>query len=282
MINKLTIVFIFVSMVIIGCLVFVLVWEAEEPDMPESGQGDKESKQAEEGPNIAVFTPILGERVGLSLIVKGRARVFEGTVNLRLKEKEGEILFEDFTIAQSPDVGQFGPFEKEIDYLVKKPTSEDVILEVFWLSPKDGSELDLVSIPLKLILAEIQTVKIFFQNNRLDPAISCDKVFPVERIIPKTQTLGRRALELLIKGPTFGEKSQGFLTGLNPDVKIQSLVIENGVAEADFDEQLERGVAGSCRVTAIRVQIVETLKQFPSVNEVIISINGQTDLILQP
>jgi spore germination protein GerM len=65
-------------------------------------------------------------------------------------------------------------------------------------------------------------------------------------------------------------------------VRIQSLTIENGVAKVDFDEQLEFQVGGSCRVVAIRVQIIETLKQFPTVNSVIISINGRTEYILQP
>jgi len=35
-------------------------------------------------------------------------------------------------------------------------------------------------------------------------------------------------------------------------------------------------------VAAIRAQIRETLKQFPTVDEVIISIDGRTEDILQP
>lgn len=50
----------------------------------------------------------------------------------------------------------------------------------------------------------------------------------------------------------------------------------------DFDERLEFQVGGSCRVAAISAQIRETLKQFPQVKEVIISINGRTEDILQP
>ncbi|MFH1582463.1 MAG: GerMN domain-containing protein, partial [bacterium] len=65
-------------------------------------------------------------------------------------------------------------------------------------------------------------------------------------------------------------------------VEINSLSIINGVARADFNEQLEYQAGGSCRVGAIRAQITETLKQFPTVNEVIISINGRIEDILQP
>ena len=80
----------------------------------------------------------------------------------------------------------------------------------------------------------------------------------------------------------YQEKEQGFLTNINEGVKIQSLVIEEGIAKVDFDEQLEYQVGGSCRVEAIRAEITETLKQFETVSDVIISINGRTEDILQP
>ena len=63
---------------------------------------------------------------------------------------------------------------------------------------------------------------------------------------------------------------------------IQSLTIGDGILRVDFDGTLEFGAGGSCRVTAIRSQIRETVKQFPSVRDVVISINGRTEDILQP
>ncbi|OGZ31887.1 MAG: hypothetical protein A2V69_00535 [Candidatus Portnoybacteria bacterium RBG_13_40_8] len=129
---------------------------------------------------------------------------------------------------------------------------------------------------------EFITVKVFFNNGNLDPEFSCNKVFPVERQILKTEAVGRAALEELLKGPADSEKREGFFTSINPGVKIQSLVIENNIAKVDFDEQLEFQVGGSCRVAAISAQIRETLKQFPAVQEVIVSIDGRTEDILQP
>jgi len=129
---------------------------------------------------------------------------------------------------------------------------------------------------------EFMTVKVFFNNDRMDPEFSCNKVFPVEREILKTQAVARAALTELLKGPTEAEKAQGFFTSINPGVKIQELTIENGVARVDFDSQLEFQVGGSCRVSAIRAEITQTLKQFPTVSSVIISIDGRTEDILQP
>jgi len=125
-------------------------------------------------------------------------------------------------------------------------------------------------------------VSVFFNNDRLDPTVSCDKVFPVPRKIPPTKAVGRAALLELLKGPTPPEKADGYYTNLNPGVTIQRLAIKDGVARVDFSEALQHRVAGSCRVIAIRSQITQTLKQFPTVKKVIISINGRTEDILQP
>jgi len=130
--------------------------------------------------------------------------------------------------------------------------------------------------------SETIEIKVYFNNSELDPEFSCNKVFPVERQIPKTQAVARTALEELLKGATSADKENGFFSNINPGVKIQSLIIENNIAKVDFDEQLEFQVGGSCRVAAIRAQITETLKQFPTVDGVIISINGRTEDILQP
>jgi len=129
---------------------------------------------------------------------------------------------------------------------------------------------------------EFVTVKVFFNNTKLDPEFSCNKVFPVERRVPKSSEIERSALIELLNGPTQGEIGQGFFTSINSGVEINRLSIVGGKAIIDFNERLDAEVGGSCRVAAIRAQIVETLKQFPGVKDVIISINGRTEDILQP
>lgn len=129
---------------------------------------------------------------------------------------------------------------------------------------------------------ETMAVKVYFNNSNLDPEYSCNKVFPVEREIKKTAAVARAALEELLRGATEADKQEGFFTSINPGVKIQKLAIENKTARVDFDEQLEFQMGGSCRVAAIRAQITQTLKQFPTIENVIISIDGETETILQP
>jgi spore germination protein GerM len=72
------------------------------------------------------------------------------------------------------------------------------------------------------------------------------------------------------------------LTIIPSGTKLNSLIIKNGVATVDFNTKLTDGVAGSCKVGAIRAQIEETLKQFPTITDVTISVNGVSEGILQP
>lgn len=128
-----------------------------------------------------------------------------------------------------------------------------------------------------------QTVKVFYSNNIKDPEfIDCTNVYSVDRVVEKTTSVGRIALEELLKGPTDAEKTAGYLTSINDGVKINSLVIEKQKAIVDFDDAIEKDLGGSCRVTAIRSQITKTLTQFSTVDEVIISVNGRIEDALQP
>jgi spore germination protein GerM len=128
-----------------------------------------------------------------------------------------------------------------------------------------------------------QTVKVFFNNTKFDPGLmDCSNVYPVDRKIDSTLAVGRAALDELLRGLVPGESEKGYMTNLNTGITIQKLTIENGVAKVDFSEQLQAGVGGSCKTLAIRSQITQTLKQFPTVKEVVISINGNVEDILQP
>jgi len=125
-------------------------------------------------------------------------------------------------------------------------------------------------------------VKVFFNNNKMDPEFSCNKVFPVERSVLKSGELEREALAELLIGPTQNEVMEGFFTSINSGVKINNISINGQTIRVDFDERLEEATGGSCRVAAIRAQITQTLKQFSGIKNVIISIDGRTEDILQP
>ncbi len=126
-------------------------------------------------------------------------------------------------------------------------------------------------------------VSVFFGNTIMNPQTEdCKLVYPVKREVKKTLQVARAAIEELLKGPTEEEKSQGYITGINKGVEIQKISIEDGIIKVDFNDKLEEGIGGSCLVSMIMSQIVTTLKQFPTVEDVIVSIDGRTEDILQP
>ena len=79
-----------------------------------------------------------------------------------------------------------------------------------------------------------------------------------------------------------GEFKSGLKKKIKSPAKINNFKIDKGVAYVDFDKTLEEGLAGSCLVTAVRSQIEQTLKQFPEIKEVHISIEQRSEDILQP
>ncbi len=138
---------------------------------------------------------------------------------------------------------------------------------------------------------DFRTLLIFFSSSRNGPgSLNCDKTYPTERVLGRMTDNEKSALGEfaylavadLLKGPTEQEQAQGFFTSINDGAKVQRVIIESGVAHVDFNDRINEGVAGSCKVQAIRSQITETLKQFSEIREVIISVNGESEEILQP
>ena len=174
---------------------------------------------------------------------------------------------------------------------------------------------------LKMLnMEETIETRVYFSNSLKEieagyPEIRCEIVYPVIRVIPKTEAIIEATISELLKGPTEEEKNQGYLSNI-PDIEeverysfyqytyhgwagwltcdgeempfrkgqvvLLSLNISNTTAFADFSGEIHAYGGGSCRVDAIRSQITNTLKQFPGIEEVIISVDGERECILQP
>lgn len=243
-----------------------------------------ENNQVQGTEGIQITSPIAGEEVFSPLkitgVVNGNGWIgFEGQVG------NVNLVVEDMVLGQVPLTAKgewmtTGPINFEANIEFQAPANKSGTLIFHNENPSgDPVKNKTFSLPVKIIETETTTVKIYLGGELTD---TCTAVYPFKRIMPKTQAVARVALEELLKGPTEEEKAQGFYTSINPGVKIQSLKIENGIAYVDFDEQLEYQMGGSCRVLAIRSQITETLKQFSTVNDVVISIDGRIEDILQP
>jgi hypothetical protein len=238
---------------------------------------------------IVITSPEPGEEISSPLKITGYVNGdgwsgFEGQVGLvTLLDNENKELASAVLTATTEWTSLPTYFETNLEFFSGKDQQATLFFQNENPSglPEKNKEFRL-AINIKKFEGETMEVKAYFNNSQMDPEFSCNKVFSVDRVVPKTQAAARAALEELLKGPTDQEKSQEFFSSINQGVKIQSLTIENGVARVDFDEQLEYQVGGSCMVAAIRAEITQTLEQFSSVKNVIISINGRTEDILQP
>jgi len=245
--------------------------------MPPPPGAESDTPVVTENTIIRVSAPEPGVTITSPVFVSGEARTFEANVQIRVRDDAGNVLAHTFTTAQAPDVGIFGSFQALARY--QEPTTERGVVEVFEYSAKDGSEINVIALPVVFASQEFTTVSLFFSPQQFGN--DCADMIAVARSTPKAAAIGRAAIEELLQGPTTGEReAYAISTNIPPGVMIRSFSIQDGTARVDFDRTIETG--GACRVTAIRAQITETLKQFPSVNDVVISVDGNAEGALQP
>lgn len=233
---------------------------------------------------IKVSSPQPNQAVKYGSIVEGKAVgnwFFEASFPIKLVV-DGQTITTTVAEAKSDWMtNNFVDFTATLFYpTTTKDRKADLILERD--NPSGLPEND-KSLRIPVVLTgEAEAVYVFWGTQGKE----CNEVVasPVIRFkhLGDYQTTARLVLEELLKGPTEAEKNSGYFTSINPDVKIQKFSIEDGVAKVDFDKQLEFQMGGSCRVSAIRAQITQTLKQFSEIKDVIISIDGRTEDILQP
>lgn len=260
---------------------------AKQNDQAKSAPGVKTATSADEVlSEIKLDSPESNAIVSSPLSIEGQARgnwFFEATFPIRLIGEDGETLASGVATAASDWMTtDFVPFKATLNF---NPGSSAIGMIVLQRDNPSGlPENDKqFGVPVRFSAQEKMTVKVFLGNTKLNPgAADCSLVYPTERQINKTKLTARAAMEELLSGVNEAEVTKGYYSAINQDVKINSLTISNGTAKVDFDKQINFQMSGSCRVATIRAQITETLKQFPAVKDVIISVDGNVDEVLQP
>ena len=233
----------------------------------------KREKEASKFNGIVILSPKDGELISESKIkVKGYAQASKGIINFKIDDREKGYV-------EIPEKAEkYSYFEKDIalsNIDLAGEIGKKIILSVYQKSLKDNTEINKVSITLELA----KKVFLYFNNTKFDPdLIDCSKVYPVSREV-HILTDPLEVMHLLLQGPPDEEREKGYTSPIPKEVRINGLSISDGIAKIDFSN-LNPG--GSCRVTAIRAEITETLKQFPGVKEVIISVDGNVEEALQP
>lgn len=231
---------------------------------------------------VRVHTPLPGAVIESPLRIEGEARggwYFEASFPVTLLSEDGIVVARHYATADGEWMTRdFVPFSAEV--IFSHPGEGDGWLVLERSNPSGLPEHDdELRIPVRFSAGETMEVAVYF--NRRGVA-ECEETVAVSRTITRTRRPLRAALEHLLAGPSADEAERGHLSSLPAGVTIQRLVVRDGTAEVDLSPELEAGVAGSCRVRAIRSQLENTLLQFPAVDSVVLSIDGRIDDILQP
>lgn len=107
----------------------------------------KETYQASPKGNIIIYEPQVNATVSSPIKISGKGRAFEGTIYISIKSKEGiEIIKENISLPAG-DPQKLKSFTAYIPY--DFDYTQEGYLEIYSISPKDGSIQDLVRIPVK-------------------------------------------------------------------------------------------------------------------------------------
>ena len=153
--------YILITIMIIGVtLAFAFKQAPKEPEVSRPAEDASQEiisdiPQAEEGEpvvsesgNVRITRPRPDATMTSPLLVKGSAKTSASALQLRLKGADGTVIAEKQATAAKAGEDGFGSFGELL--LFENAPTGDGTLEVFSKSPFDGSEQDLVSIPIKL------------------------------------------------------------------------------------------------------------------------------------
>jgi hypothetical protein len=235
-----------------------------------------------------ILYPGAGAQIAPPLHLLAYAGQPDQEVKAILRWQDGTEVEKTFTTLAAPD-GR-GLLAGSLDWTAYKnvlPDSQPATLTLRGASQAVLAQRGFT--PLNPFEPELREIELYWILNQ--------DVQPVSRRILETASVEAAALEALLWGPspaldadyrTALPTPQEVLTypGRQPDwgvrVELLGLTIEDGLATANFSQEMRAYGGGSARVQNMHEQIVRTLEQFPTVQRVAIAVEGRVDEALQP
>ena len=110
-----------------------------------------------------------------------------------------------------------------------------------------------------------------------DGQIACDSTAVQKKTVIVAEEAELVALQTLIKGVTSQEQDEGYFTFIHPDTEIYGFTIdEERVAHIDLSDDILEHLGNPCEIANVRAQIGRTMTQFPSIEKVVVQIEGNT------
>ncbi|MFA6392164.1 MAG: GerMN domain-containing protein [Patescibacteria group bacterium] len=290
--NKYLIIIIVILIVVIGVMIFYLIQNDgvnSNSSLNSNGQQDtntaintNSNTNSAMQSDVQVTKPVPDETVNSPLTVAGRAKgswFFEAVFPVQIvDENDKQIGYGNAEAIGDWQTENYVDFTALLTFTKGSATAGFLVLQNANPSGIKSLEKEL-RIPIKFVASTISEIEIYLGKE--SEQSDCSTVFAVKRLIDETPQIATAAVNQLLTGPTEAEENDDYNTSISPSARLLSLNITDGKAYADFNQELQN-IGGSCRVQMVRAQIENTLKQFDSVQEVFISIDGKTEGILQP
>ncbi len=227
---------------------------------------------------IYVAAPDAGATVTSPIVVEGFADVSDNTLFWRVRDADGTEQANGSTTTHTEERDAFGTFQVEI--FLPALTQKDFILELYDRSRTDDSEQDLISLPLRLLSTNVTTLDAFFPEANQTGVHACDAVFPLARSVAQTSAVARASLRALVDGLTDAERASGYVSALPMGFAINAVALSGGRVTVDVNETVLR--VSVCQQKKIYAQIKQTLLQFPGIDDLTITIDGDPDRVFAP
>ena len=205
------------------------------------------------------------------VVVFGRARTFENTVQVRVRDAAGTLLSEVHTTSAG-EMGHHNPFSARV--WLTRPPGARIIVEAFEYSAKDGSERSLIADTVAYAVASAPLTLAF-------PVGDCGTTATFTRAAPRTVAVARLMTEALVAGPDSTERAAGASMPFPEGAAVNSVVLRGTTITVDFNERLQN-VGGACAAQGIRAAVTSTLLTLGAVRMVVITAGGRDDVALQP
>lgn len=123
-----------------------LLWNIEQASTEETSilSGFDRINSPAENKAIKISSPKINEAIKSPVKVSGQAAVFEAVLQVRIKDASGLVLAQKRIMTAEGQ--KMSPFSSTISY--KKPSRPKGAVEVYSISPKDGLEINKLSIPV--------------------------------------------------------------------------------------------------------------------------------------
>ena len=239
----------------------------------ESSRGDSSTPAVAATPAAPREIYIDSVRLTNPIVVFGRSRTFENTVNVIARDEAGRVITETFTTSVGEMGPKHNPYSAEL-WIVRDPGPR-VTVEAFEYSAENGSVRSLTD---TLLLYGVERVNVTLY---LPVGDSCDETRPFTRSLPKSLGLARLLIEALAAGPNDAERGAGAASPFPKGSRVNGVSLRDEIATVDFNERLQN-VGGACAASAIRESVTRTLMALPAVKRVVITAGGSEALALQP